>query len=117
MNTTNIKKVEYNEIQSTFLEMDKNSSSEYGSDVRYFKCRIIPYSTRQEITKIRQQISHSAIEETVFALEVGELVRTDMKMFTKANIVVTRITILPGFSGRMVKLIWKNVQCNLRFGR
>ena len=68
MNTTNIKKVEYNEIQSTFFEMDKNSSSEYVSDVKYFKCRIIPYSTRQEITNsnvVMKIVSSFISQETI----------------------------------------------------
>ena len=53
---------------------------------------------------MRQQIIHNPIEETVFALAVGELALTDMKMFTKANIKPTSIPILPGFSGWIVKL-------------
>ena len=68
---------------------------------------MIPYSTRQKITKIRQKISHNPIEETVFALAVGELVLTDMKMFTKAIVMVPRIPILPGLSGLIVKLTCK----------
>ena len=50
------------------------------------------------MTKTRQKRSHAPIEETVFVLEVGEFVVIDMKMFTMANIMVTRIPILPGFS-------------------
>lgn len=56
------------------------------------------------ITKMRQRTSQCPIEETVSEPEVGELVLTDMEMFTKVNIIVTRIPILPGFSGLIVKL-------------
>ena len=57
-----------------------------------------------------QKISHAPIEQTALELEVGEFVVTDMKIFTMANIIVTRIPILPGFSGRIVKLT-----CKLQF--
>ena len=95
---------------SIFWEIDKISVSELGFGLGYFLYRIIPYSTRHRITKKRQKISHNPIEETEFALAVGELVLTDMKMLTKFNINPTSIPILPGFSGRIVKLAWRYSQ-------
>ena len=65
---------------------------------------MIPYSAKQEMTKTIQKISHDPIADTLLELEVGELVVTDMKIFIMAKIIVTRIPILPGFSGRMIKL-------------
>ena len=65
---------------------------------------MIPYSAKQEMTKTIQKISHAPIADTLLELEVGELVVTDMKIFIMAKIIVTRIPILPGFSGRMIKL-------------
>ena len=44
------------------------------------------------------------MQETVFVFAVGELVLIGMKMLVKTKITVTRIAILPGFSGRIVKL-------------
>ena len=85
------------------MEIDLNSSSE-SSNQKYFKYKMIPYSAKHEVTKMMQKMSHAPIEETVFALEVGEFVVTDMKIFTMANIMVTRIPILPGFSKRIMKL-------------
>ena len=93
----------YNENKSTFLENDLNSSSEILNQ-KYFKYKMIPYSAKHEVTKTRQKMSHAPIEETVFVLEVGEFVVIDMKMFTMANIMVTRIPILPGFSKQIKKL-------------
>ena len=93
----------YNENKSTFLEKDLNSSSEILNQ-KYFKYKMIPYSAKHEVIKMIQKMSHAAIEETVLALEVGEFVVTDMKIFTMANIIVTRIPILPGFSKRIMKL-------------
>ena len=71
---------------------------------------MIPYSAKQEMTKTMQKISHAPIAQTLLELEVGELIVTDMKIFTMANIIVTRMPILPGFSGRIVKLT-----CKLQF--
>ena len=65
---------------------------------------MIPYSAKQEMTKTIQKISHDPIADTLLELEVGELVVTDMKIFIMAKIMVTRIPILPGFSGRIIKL-------------
>ena len=65
---------------------------------------MIPYSAKQEMTKTIQKISHDPIADILLELEVGELVVTDMKIFIMAKIIVTRIPILPGFSGRMIKL-------------
>ena len=65
---------------------------------------MIPYSAKHEMTKTMQKISHAPIKETVLEFEVGEFVVTDIKIFTMANIMVTRIPILPGFSGRIMKL-------------
>ena len=98
-----MKSTKYNETLSTFLEIDANLSSEC-LDKKYFKYKMIPYSTKHEMTQMRQKVSHAPIEETEFELEVGELVLIDMKIFTKANIIVTRNPILPGFSGGIVKL-------------
>ena len=65
---------------------------------------MIPYSAKHKVIKMMQKMSHAPIEETVFELEVGEFDVTDMKIFTMANIIVTRIPILPGFSKRIMKL-------------
>ena len=65
---------------------------------------MIPYSAKHEMTKTIQKISHAPIADTLLELEVGELVVTDMKIFIMAKIIVTRIPILPGFSGRIIKL-------------
>ena len=65
---------------------------------------MIPYSAKQEMTKTIQKISHDPIADILLELEVGELVVTDMKIFIMAKIMVTRIPILPGFSGRIIKL-------------
>ena len=105
-----MKSTKYNETLSTFLEIDVNLSSER-FDKKYFKYKMIPYSTKHEMTTMRQKVSHAPIEETEFELEVGELVLTDMKIFTNANIIVTRNPILPGFSGGIVKLTCKLVHC------
>ncbi len=59
---------------------------------------MIPYSAKHKGTKMRPKVSHDPIEETVLELVVGEFLVTDMKIFTMANIMVTRIPILPGFS-------------------
>ena len=83
--------------------MNLNSSSE-SLNQKYFKYKMMPYSAKHNVTKMRQKMSHAAIEEIVFELEVGEFVVTDMKIFTIANIMVTRIPILPGFSKRIMKL-------------
>ena len=53
------------------------------------------------------KISHNPMQETVFAFTVGELDLIGMKMLTRTKISVTRIAILPGFSGRIVKLTLK----------
>ena len=104
-----MKSTKYNETLSTFLEIDVKSSELL--DKKYFKYKMIPYSSKHEMTKMRQKVSHAPIEETEFELVVGELVLIDMKIFTKANIIVTRNPILPGFSGGIVKLTCKLVHC------
>ena len=106
IDTKNIKSAIYNENRSTFLEIILNSSSEYLNQ-KYFKYKMIPYSAKHEMTKVMQKMSHAPIDETVLELEVGEFVVTDMKIFTMANIMVTRIPILPGFSIRIKKLTCK----------
>ena len=103
MNAAIMKGEVKNEIRSILLDIIKDCSSEY-NDVRYFRCWIIPYSTRQIITKMRQKISHIPMEETVFAFTVGELDLIVVKMLVNIKIIVTRVTILPGFSGWIVKL-------------
>ena len=65
---------------------------------------MIPYSAKHEITNMIQKMTHAPMAETVLELEVGEFDVTDMKIFTMANIMVTRIPILPGFSKRIMKL-------------
>ena len=102
-----MKSTKYNETLSTFLDIAVN----FSSDKKYFKYKMIPYSSKHEMTKMRQKVSHAPIEETEFELVVGELVLIDMKIFTKANIIVTRKPILPGFSGGIVKLTCKLVHC------
>ena len=49
-----------------------------------------------------QKIIQDPMDEIVLAF--GELVVTDMKIFTMANIMVTSIPILPGFSVWIMKL-------------
>ena len=87
------------------MEINLKSSSEYLNQ-KYFKYKMIPYSAKHEMTKVMQKMSHAPIDETVLELEVGEFVVTDMKIFTMANIIVTRIPILPGFSKRIMKLTY-----------
>ena len=70
----------------------------------YFRYRIIPYSNRQKNTKMIHKISHNPIEEILLAFVVGEFVFTGIKMLIKTKVTVTRTPILPGFSGRIVKL-------------
>ena len=44
------------------------------------------------------------MEETVFAFAVGELDLIVVNMLVNIKVIVTRVTILPGFSGWIVKL-------------
>ena len=85
------------------MEIDLNSSSECLNQ-KYFRYKMIPYSAKHEMTKTIQKMSHAPIAETELELEVGEFVVIDMKIFIMAKIMVTRIPILPGFSGRIIKL-------------
>ena len=103
IDTKKIKSAIYNENKSTFLEINLNSSSECLNQ-KYFRYKMIPYSAKHEVTNTIQKMSHAPIAETVLEFEVGEFDVTDMKIFTMANIMVTRIPILPGFSGRIMKL-------------